>query len=665
MRGPPPPALAARVAVRWGVALGASLIAACTRPAPVAPQPPLAREVYASYLAGKLSAYESDWDAAADALASAAAAAPDQPMIAVELARLQMKAKRSDAAIATLAAARKRWPGHPQVWLVSGDLLAARDPGEASRAYLRAIQLQPDDERAYLGLAKLQEPAAAEATLRILIAHVPASIEGHYRLAVRLATRDELAAAVRELHAVLERDPDHIDARLDLARALRRQGQLAAAIAETRSAFDRSGQALDIAEELFWLLCEADDRPAVLDLLTLLDDDRSDADALGMLARLDRGLGRLVEARALAARIAALDAGAGALALAEIQLAAGNPAAVIATLGADEKLGEPGRRLIAQAQLTAGAPAAALAALGVPDHRPSSLDSALIAAFAYADQGRAADARLVLAPFAGAAEAADREAAQVAQARLADRLGDATGALAILEPLIRARPDLIIALNLAGYLLADTGQRLGDAGRYLAHARELAPGDPAILDSWGWLLLRRGESRAAVRALDRAARYAPLEPEILAHLAAAWAADGAPRTAAATLDRAETLRPSPAVQRRITAIRRTLHAPRCYDGAMKRWTLGAVLLAMGCKSAPSEEQCKQLLEHLVDLEFKKAGAASNDAMKAEVAKQKAAVADAKSAEFLEVCTKKTARARVECALTAADLDGVAHCDDTK
>ena len=148
----------------------------------------------------------------------------------------------------------------------------------------------------------------------------------------------------------------------------------------------------------------------------------------------------------------------------------------------------------------------------------------------------------------------------LAHARLADHTGDTAAALALLEPLLRAQPDLVAALNLAGYLLADANQRLGDAERYLRHARELAPGDPAILDSWGWLLLRRGDARAAVRALDRAARFAPLEPEILVHLAAAWAADGAPRTAAATLDRAATLRPTPALQKRIAALRQTLSA---------------------------------------------------------------------------------------------------------
>jgi tetratricopeptide (TPR) repeat protein len=641
-----------------------ALVLGCTRPGPAAPQPPLPRPVIASYLAGKLAGYEADWGAAADRLADAAAAAPDQPMIAVALARAQIKARRADAALATLAAARAKWPRHPQVWLVSGDLLASRDRPAATAAYLRAAELQPDDERAYLGLAKLQDPAAAEATLRILIAHVPGSIEGHYRLAVRLAQRRELVASVRELRAVLERDPDHIDARLDLARALRRQGQLAQAIAETRSAFDRSGQALDIAEELFWVLVEADDRAAALDLLTLLDDDRSDADALAVLARLDRGLGRLAEARAIADRIAALDPSAGAIARAEVELAAGDTAAVSTALASQAT--EAARRLLAEALLAGDDPTTALTALGVPARAPATLDTALVAAFAYADLGRAADAYAVLAPFdpttpsgpprpapASAATPADaakpddrkptdrkptdrkptdrkptdrkptdrkptdrkptdrkpddrkpddrkpdgakptnakpdaaqpedanagdakpaaapaedkldpeaqREAFVLARARLAERLADTPTALALLEPLIRERPDLVPALNLAGYLLADANQRLPDATRYLAHARELAPGDPSVLDSWGWLLLRRGEARAAVRALDHAARYAPLEPEILAHLAAAWAADGAPRTAAATLDRAEALRPGKRTARRIAAIRRALAA---------------------------------------------------------------------------------------------------------
>jgi hypothetical protein len=99
---------------------------------------------------------------------------------------------------------------------------------------------------------------------------------------------------------------------------------------------------------------------------------------------------------------------------------------------------------------------------------------------------------------------------------------------------------------------------------------------------------------------------------------------------------------------------------------MKRWILGAVLVATGCKTGPSTDQCKQLLDHLVDLEFRKAGAAAaSEPMKSEIAKQKQAVSEAKASEFVEVCTKKTAKARVECALGAADLDAVARCDEVK
>ena len=88
-----------------------------------------------------------------------------------------------------------------------------------------------------------------------------------------------------------------------------------------------------------------------------------------------------------------------------------------------------------------------------------------------------------------------------------------------------------------------------------------------------------------------------------------------------------------------------------------------VALAAACGKGPSEGQCKQLLDHLVDLEFKKAGAgATTDQQKGDMAKQKAAVVESKQTEFMAVCVDKTAKTRVECALAATDLDAVAKCD---
>jgi hypothetical protein len=103
--------------------------------------------------------------------------------------------------------------------------------------------------------------------------------------------------------------------------------------------------------------------------------------------------------------------------------------------------------------------------------------------------------------------------------------------------------------------------------------------------------------------------------------------------------------------------------------AMKRVGVLVLLVVAACSKGPSEDQCKQLLTHLVDLEFKKAGAAaSSDAMKAEIAKQKTAVTEGKSKEFLDTCTKKMSKDRVACALKANELEGdngVAKCDEVK
>jgi len=115
------------------------LVVACSHAQPPVPMRPLSREAYSHYLAGRFAMYGEDYAKAVSELAAAAAAAPDQPSIAIEEARALAKAKRGAEARGAeartvLANARVTWPEHSQVWLASGELLEKEVPDEAAHA---------------------------------------------------------------------------------------------------------------------------------------------------------------------------------------------------------------------------------------------------------------------------------------------------------------------------------------------------------------------------------------------------------------------------------------------------------------------------------------------------------------------------------------------------
>jgi tetratricopeptide (TPR) repeat protein len=93
--------------------------------------------------------------------------------------------------------------------------------------------------------------------------------------------------------------------------------------------------------------------------------------------------------------------------------------------------------------------------------------------------------------------------------------------LDVLEADLRAvlvkKPDDANALNALGFTLADRSERLEEAKGYIAKALQLRPDDPAIMDSYGWVLFRLGDYPGALDYLRRA--YAKIkDPEMGAHL---------------------------------------------------------------------------------------------------------------------------------------------------
>jgi len=85
-----------------------------------------------------------------------------------------------------------------------------------------------------------------------------------------------------------------------------------------------------------------------------------------------------------------------------------------------------------------------------------------------------------------------------------------------LNLLIQIKPDHAHAYNALGYSLVERGLRLEEAQQLIDKALTLAPDDPFILDSKGWLLYRRGDNSAALDVLKKALALRP-DPEIAAH----------------------------------------------------------------------------------------------------------------------------------------------------
>ncbi|MCC7486554.1 MAG: tetratricopeptide repeat protein [Burkholderiales bacterium] len=95
-----------------------------------------------------------------------------------------------------------------------------------------------------------------------------------------------------------------------------------------------------------------------------------------------------------------------------------------------------------------------------------------------------------------------------------DRLDVLEGSL---RKLIALRPDHAHAYNALGYSLADRNVRIDEAHRLIETALKLAPEDPFIMDSMGWVLYRMGRPAEGLDYLQRAFKLRP-DPEIAAHL---------------------------------------------------------------------------------------------------------------------------------------------------
>ena len=105
---------------------------------------------------------------------------------------------------------------------------------------------------------------------------------------------------------------------------------------------------------------------------------------------------------------------------------------------------------------------------------------------------------------------------QYQRATVLESGGRTRDAIAVFERAQKARPDDPQLSNALGFTLADHNQKLGKAEELVRHALEVSPDSPAIQDSLGWVLLRRGKLNDALPILKRAWHNSG-DTEIAAH----------------------------------------------------------------------------------------------------------------------------------------------------
>ena len=103
------------------------------------------------------------------------------------------------------------------------------------------------------------------------------------------------------------------------------------------------------------------------------------------------------------------------------------------------------------------------------------------------------------------------------QAMVAEKLDRLDDMERLLRRVIQLKPDYQHAYNALGYSFAERNIRLPEAKQLIERALALAPGEPFITDSLGWVEYRLGNKEEALRLLRQAYAARP-DTEIGAHL---------------------------------------------------------------------------------------------------------------------------------------------------
>ena len=482
------------------------------------------------------------------------------------LAQLYVAQKKPQLAITVLRDAVKATPDDVEAKLALANLIAAQGSfANAEQELRRYVDASPKDFDLRLGLGRFYEtngrPKEAEGVYRAVLEDAgdkPAAMVARTRLASLMIRSGRAAQAAKLLDEVLAKSPSNADALVmraqlallrndtetaiaDMRTALRDQPTNVLLAAQLAQAYIRAGN-LELAEQTLrqvvqanptdararlalaqFLLNKGEGDKARPVLEQLVADDPNNSEALEGLARLRLLVNDPAAALQAATTLQTLQPGSatGFFLAGVAQQAQANVDE--ARKSYEQALAVDPRSLealmaLARLDLAAGAPAQALArytaAVKAQPAAPLPYRGQAVAYVAMGDTDRAIEALKVgLEPTRYDAELT------VDLANLYERRGRHDDAIALYGTALERNPgDMAVANNLAMLLVTHRS----DAGS-LERAGKLVEGfagseNPALLDTYGWVLFKRGRAAEAIVPLEKAVAKAPDAQELRYHL---------------------------------------------------------------------------------------------------------------------------------------------------
>jgi tetratricopeptide (TPR) repeat protein len=412
---------------------------------------------------------------------------------ALELSRLQRQLARAQdrkGAFGLLERLAQPYMGDADVRLALGSgAHAAGLPERAAAEAKAAVALQPDNERTVLGAVQLLQTTdrgAALDALKHLLERPDAPSDVRLAYARMLVADKQYTAARAQFEQLQQAEPKNPDLAYSLA-LLSLQGNLHS---DARAQFHRYLELIESQPSE-----ERDPDAAYLYLAQIAEEEKRYAEALKWLRKIEGG-DEYIPARV-------------------------REAAVLTKMQRPEEA----RKLLR----------------GVTVNSPDERIQVLLAEAQVLRESRRYEEAYKLLTRA-LESTPDNVALLYDAAMTAEKLDRIDAMEGHLRRVIELRPDYAHAYNALGYSFADRNIRLGESLQLIEKAHQLAPEDPFILDSLGWVYYRMGDLPKARRYLEQAYEAKP-DPEVMIHLAEVLWVSGEQARARALLRDARTKEP--------------------------------------------------------------------------------------------------------------------------